>query len=218
MTVASLAVLAGLGMMIGGGGILAIDTFARDDDGFLSSPTEEFETEGYAVTAEDIDLSTDPAGWVPEELLGTTRITAEGSTAQHIFVGIGQSADVDTYLNRVAHSELDEVENGTPTYLEREGSRRPGPPARSDIWVASSTGDGPRILDWDAESGIWSVVVMNEDGGAGVAFDAKAGARLDWLTWAGLGLLLLGLVITVSGGIAIYFLVGREPRVGPAQR
>jgi hypothetical protein len=219
MVVASIALLAGVGMVLTGGAVLALDAFARDDDGYLTSPSEDFESEGFAVTAEEIDLSTDPADWAPEELLGTTRITAESADGQPLFLGVAPSVKADAYLDGVSHSELDEIQNGGPQYEERAGARKPYLPARSDIWVAQASGTGQQTLDWDAESGIWSIVVMNEDASPGVAFEAKAGVELDWLVWAGLGLLLLGVVFTVSAGIAIFFLMRHRPAkaepVGP---
>jgi hypothetical protein len=216
MVVASFALLAAIAMAVAGCAVLALDSFARDDDGFLNSPTEEFQAPGYAVTAEDIDLSTDPVSWVPEELLGETRITAESLGSGGIFVGIAPAAKADVYLRGVRHSEVREIRNGAPRYAERQGFRRPGPPTRSEIWVASSAGVGPQAVDWEAESGVWSVVVMNENGRAGMDFEAKAGAELGWLTWAGLALLAGGLLLGIGGGVAVYFLVGRSPAAPPA--
>jgi hypothetical protein len=210
MILASFGLLIGIGMVLAGGAVIAVDSFARDDDGYLTSPAEDFESRGYAVTTAEIDLSTDPADWAPEEILGTTRITATGRDGA-LFLGVAPSQEVANYLAGVPHSELDDIDNGDATYRQRGGARKPVPPSRADIWVSQASGAGPQTLDWDAESGIWSIVVMNEDGSRGVAFEAKAGVRLDWLSWVGLCLFVLGLLVIAAAGIAVYFLMRTKP-------
>jgi hypothetical protein len=201
MIVASIVALIGVGFALGGAALLAVDGFARDDDGFLTSPREDLESGSFAITAEEIDLTTDPAGWAPRELLGTARVTVSGSS--DMFIGIAPADELNAYLQGVAHSELEEIENGEPRYTDAAGGRPPGRPGAEDFWVASSSGPGEQYVDWDAESGVWSVAVMNADGSRNVAVEAKAGVELDWLGWAGLIALILGLLITAAAIILI---------------
>lgn len=201
MIVASIVALIGVGLLLGGGAMLAVDGLARDDDGYLTSPSEDLETGSFAITAEDIDLSTDPAGWAPTELLGTARVTVTGDG--DTFIGVAPADKLDAYLRGVAHSELEEIHNGNPRYTDAAGGRPPGRPGAQDFWVASSEGSGEQYVDWDAESGVWSVAVMNADGSRNVTVEAKAGVELNWLGWAGLIGLVVGLLITAAAIILI---------------
>ena len=67
VVVGSLAALIGAGLLAGGGGLLWVDQTQRDDDGFLSTPTERFEASSYAIVSEPIDLveaDTEGADWL----------------------------------------------------------------------------------------------------------------------------------------------------------
>src|SRR4051812_16263802 len=48
----SLAALIGAGLLAGGGGLLWADQTQRDDDGYLSTPSERFEVSSYAIVSE----------------------------------------------------------------------------------------------------------------------------------------------------------------------
>ena len=64
-------------------------------------------------------------------------------------------------------------------------------------------------MTWDADFGRWTVVVMNADGARSLDVEADAGVKLDWVVWAGLGLFVLGLVMTI-GGVVVILLIGRR--------
>jgi hypothetical protein len=53
------------------------------------------------------------------------------------------------------------------------------------------------------------VVVMNADGAADVAVEADVGVKIGWAVWAGIGLLVVGLLMT-AGAVAVILLVGRR--------
>ena len=46
----SFIALAGAGMLAGGGALMIVHLTQRDDDGFLTSPTEQVSSDGYAAT------------------------------------------------------------------------------------------------------------------------------------------------------------------------
>jgi hypothetical protein len=198
----SILVLTGAVMLVGGGAATVIHLTQRDDDGFLESSTEQVSSDGYAVTAEGIDLADlDDAGdWLVERGVGRVRIRAAGRL-QPVFVGIAREADLDRYLEATSHDELREID--PERYRSRDGGALPTPPGRADIWVASASGEGPQTVEWDARAGHWAVAVMNTDGSRAVAADVSVGAKVAVLPWIGGALLLLGLLGVALGGALI---------------
>jgi hypothetical protein len=213
MVLATLAGLIGIVIMLAGLALIAAHSFARDDDGHYTTDREALRTPSYAIVTGDIDLGTDPADWIPEELLANVRIRAEGEDGRPIFLGIGRDRDVDRYLAGVRHAELTDFVDGEPRYRPYPGGAPRRPPGAEDLWVAESQGPGEQVVDWDAESGVWSVLVMNADAAAGVAVQADAGAEIGWLIWAGIGLTVVGVLLTAAGVILIV-VIGRRAR-GP---
>jgi hypothetical protein len=121
-----------------------------------------------------------------------------------VFAGIARTTDVERYLAGAAHTEVTDIETSPfdVDYDEREGTRRPSPPADERIWAASVEGSGRQTLDWDVREGRWSVVVMNPDGSRGVAADVGAGVSIGFLEPLGWGLLGGGgLLLLAAAGV-----------------
>ena len=173
-------------------------------------------SDGYAVTAEGIDLADldDGGSWLVEQGLGRVRIRATSRT-DAIFVGIAREAQVDRYLSGVAHDELRDVRAGANRYRSRDGGAPAVAPADAGIWEASATGDGTQTVEWDARDGRWAVVVMNADGARAVAADVRVGAKLGVLPWIGGGLLLAGLLAVAIGAGMIVAAVRRSAATVP---
>lgn len=211
----SIAGLIGLALLLGGLGLIAAHAFARDGDGFFTTGTERLQSPSYAITTEQIDLGADPADWAPEDLLGTVRVRVESTSERPVFLGIAREIDVNRYLLGVGHAELTDFTDGRPQYDAHPGRAPKKPPSARDFWVAESEGSGEQRLDWDAESGIWSVVVMNADAARGISVDAEVGAKIDWLIWAGVGLTVVGLVLTAAMVALILIIARRASRDPP---
>ena len=126
-----------------------------------------------------------------------------------MFVGIGAEDDVDRYLGDVAHDELIDFHGDDPEFTPHEGSAPRTPPGDQDFWVAESEGSGEQALTWDAEFGRWTAVVMNADAARGVDVEADAGVKLGWAIWAGLGMFVVGLLMSV-GAVVVILLIGRR--------
>jgi hypothetical protein len=207
MVFASIGGLIGLALLVGGIAVLAAYAFGRDDDGYFTSDRKQLESATYAITTEDIDLGADEADWAPDAILGEVRIRVEGKGP--VFVGIGRDGDVDRYLGDVAHEELIDFQGDVPVLELRQGRAPRGPPGKRDFWVAESEGPGEQALTWDAEFGRWTAVVMNADAARDIEVEADAGVKLGWAIWAGLGMLVIGLLMT-AGAVAVIMLVGRR--------
>jgi hypothetical protein len=205
MVFASIGGLIGLALLVGGIAVIAAYAFGRDD-GYFNSDRHRLESSTYAITTEDIDLGADQFDWAPDEILGNVRIQVEGE--KPMFVGIGRDADVDRYLGDVVHDELIDFDGDDPQFERHQGRVPRTPPREQNFWVAESEGSGEQALTWDAEFGRWTAVVMNADAARGIDVEADAGVKLDWAIWAGLGMFVVGLLMS-AGAVVVILLIGR---------
>jgi hypothetical protein len=214
----SIGVLFGLAVMAGGGFLLWADRTQRED-GYLTTPTERFATPTYALTRTRLEVDTDGAGWVlNDSWFGKVRIRGDSPGEKTLFMGIGPEAAVAKYLGPVAHANVEDVDFDPfrATYLPVTGGAPQGPPTDESFWAASASGVGTQTLTWKVREGDWSVVLMNADGSRGVAADIDLGAKLSFLLWVAIGLLLGG-VLVVGGSTALIVLAARtrQPRPAP---
>ena len=217
----SILALLAAALMVAGGALLWADRTQRDDDGFLTTPTERFESESFAITSDSIDLfEADSSGdWVLSEgVLGSVRITGEGADGNDIFIGIAGTEDVDAYLDGVEHDEVRDLEFDpfSVDYRRFPGSEPPGPPGEETFWAASASGAGTQRATWEAESGNWTIVVMNSDASLGVAADVSAGAEANFLLWLAIGLLIAGALLLAGGVVLIVVGARGATSAGPA--
>lgn len=214
MIFTSIGGLIGLALLLGGIAVLAAYAFGRDDDGYFTSDRKQIDSGSFAVTTEDIDLGVDEADWAPDRVLGNVRLQVEGEGP--VFVGIGVDDDVDRYLGGVAHEELIDFHGDEAELDPRQGRAPRAPPGEQDFWVAQAEGAGEQELTWDAEFGRWTAVVMNADAGRGIAVEADAGIKLGWAIWAGLGMLVVGVLMTAGAVVVILLISRRASREPPS--
>ena len=213
----SIGVLFGVAVLAGGGFLLWADRTQRED-GYLTTPTERFATPTHALTRTRLEVDTDGTGWVlNDNWFGKVRIRGESPGAKTLFMGIGPEADVAKYLGTVAHANVEDIDFDPfrVTYLPVTGGAPQGPPTDQRFWAASASGVGTQTMTWKVREGDWSVVLMNADGSRGVAADIDLGAKLTFLLWVAIGLLLGG-VLVVGGSTALIVLAARTPRPPPA--
>jgi hypothetical protein len=209
----SIGVLFGLALLAGGGFLLYADRTQRDD-GYLTTPTERFATPTYALTRTRLELDTEGEGWVlNESWFGNVRIRGESSGDKTLFIGIGPQAEVARYLATVAHANVQDLDFDPfhVTYLPVTGGAPQGPPTEQSFWAASASGVGTQTLTWKVRDGDWSAVLMNANGSRGVAADVDLGAKLSFLLWIAIGLLIGGALVT-GGSAALVVLAARTPR------
>jgi hypothetical protein len=207
MVFVSISGLIGLALLVGGIMVLATYAFGRDDQGYFTTDRQQMQSAAYAIATEDIDLGVDEIGWAPDELLGKLRVQVDGE--RPLFVGIGPDDDVDRYLSEVAYDELVGFDGDSAEFDQHPGRAPVTPPVEQGFWVAKSEGSGEQALTWDAEFGRWTLVVMNADAARGVDVEADVGVKLGWALWAGLGLLVVGLVMT-AGAVLVILAIGRR--------
>ena len=213
----SIGVLFGLAVMAGGGFLLWADRTQRDD-GYLTTPTERFATPTYALTRTRLEVDTNEEGWVlNESWFGKIRIRGESPAGKTLFIGIGPQAEVARYLGDVAHANVQDIDFDPfrATYLSVSGGAPQAPPTEQSFWAASASGVGTQTLTWKVREGDWSVVLMNADASRGVGADVDLGAKLSFLLWVAIGLLIGGLLVC-GGSAALIVLAARRPRPPPA--
>ncbi len=198
-----LLVATSAGFGLAGGALAIADHSARDDAGYLMSGTETFSTPTYALTSTNLEMHVHaPAAFMPDNLVGTTRLTADVTGETPIFLGLARTSDVRAYLAGVRHATVVDVTSAP--VLRTSGSSAPGSlPASQDFWVTSTTGTGHQSLTWEPRNGDWTVVMMNADGSAGVGAELAAGATFPALDWLVPTLLVVAGLALVAGVLLV---------------
>ncbi len=225
VVIGSIVALLGAGLLAAGGTLLWADRTHRDDDDFLTTPTERFERDSYAIVSDNVDLFEGETGsdWIlSENVLGDVRVRAANAESGEVFVGIGRTSDVESYLGGVEHDEVTDIDFDpfSAEYRRLPGGEPAAPPTEQTFWVASAAGTGTQTAAWEPESGDWTLVVMNPDGSRGVAVDLSLGAKAPVLLWLAIGLLIAGALL-LGGGVTLIVFGARgaaaaAPTVAPA--
>lgn len=212
LVVGVVVALVGLALFVGGGVLTWAYATQRDDAGYFATGFDRYQSAGYALTSTDVALETEPGdgAWTPDVGLDV-RLRVRSPQDKPLFAGIGPTDAVARYLGGVAHDVIDEVRQDPfrVRYRPREGGAPSGPPAAETFWVASASGTGEQVLEWDVEDGRWSAVVMNADASRGVVVDADAGLK-SWLVLpVSIGLVLAGF-LGLALGLVLAIVAGRR--------
>ncbi len=219
LTVGSVVSLLALAVLAGGVALLVANHTERDSTGFFSSSAESYETGGYALISDDLDLGTAGPDWLFEKgRLATLRVRGAGTNGRELFIGIAPTKRVKTYLAGTSYDVVTDVDFDpfAVTYRSVAGTSAPRPPKASGIWTATATGAGRQSLEWKVAKGDWSAVVMNADASRGVDASISLGAKIGLIFWLALGLVLFGVLLLAGGGTMIYFGVRRRREVAPS--
>ena len=205
VVIGAVLALTASGLLVAGFGTLWADRVARDADGYLASPVRTLSTGQYAVVSEQITMNTPDVSWaLPDRWLGTVRLEATSTGGQGpLFVGVGPTADVSSYLSSVGYATVVNLTARTTTYREHAGAAPATPPGEATFWSASVSGTGTQTLSWKPQPGDWTLVVMNADGSQGVAVNAAIAATLPVLGWLWVVLVVSGLVLLAIGVLVI---------------
>ena len=202
--------LTALAILVGGAVLLWAHESKRDDQGYYTTSPKRFaSTSGsYALVSESLDLTNDASHWLFEAgRLGRIRVRVINDKPKPIFVGIARTAAVQKYLNGAPYALVTDVDYDPfrAKYKLVPGSGAPANPTSRNFWAVSASGPGRQTITWEIEGGHWSVVVMNADASPGVDAAVDVGAKISWLIWVAIGLLILGALVLVGGALMIYF-------------
>ncbi|MGB2738686.1 MAG: hypothetical protein WBC27_11670, partial [Candidatus Nanopelagicales bacterium] len=173
LVIGILLALVGFPLLLGGlGWAMATQS---DDDGFFSTPTEQFTSQTEALSSEVVNFGeAGPDDWWSDRDLATVRLRARSVDASAVFIGIAPSADVAGYLGSASYDEISDLRTDPFDYsLTRRGAGDDLSAAPTDqgFWTAQSSGPGTQALTWDLEPGTYTAVIMNADGSPEVAVD-----------------------------------------------
>ena len=214
MVAAGLAGLLSLGLLAAGGLLLWGDS-RKDDQGYLSTRSERFATNTYALATDNFDIDLDGADWIVDrDNFGKVRLTVDPNASKPVFVGVAPTADVSRYLSKAAHELVTDLDYSpfSADYRRLGGDGKPAPPAEQRFWEASAHGSGRQTVTWDVDDGDWSIVVMNEDASRGVDVGVKAGAELGFLSSIGWGALISGLIVLSFAALLAVLGIRQRPR------
>ncbi|MEA1958264.1 MAG: hypothetical protein U9N44_01125 [Chloroflexota bacterium] len=212
-----LIILGALPLLFGGGALMWAHYALTDDAGFLTTGTVDIDRDSYAIVSTPADIEIDPSGMFWSSELVTLKV--EGSSAdpsKDIFIGIASESDLDAYLEDVKYDEIDTfvLVSRDISYTTNYGNSSPSSPASQSFWTAFAYGNGTQALEWDIESGTYSLVLMNADGSGDVDMEVVFGLKVPFIFGIGIGLLLGGLFLLALGIVMVVLSLRRpaEPR------
>jgi len=214
--VGALLALPALGIFIGGAALTIGSAVELRGGGYFDETLDRLSTATPAITTAEADLQADPGPhWVLDFLDVSVRLQVTAvDEGTDLFVGIGSTDAVEVFLSGVARDEISDVDfRHDVTYRTIPGDRLADSPSGQSFWVASASGTGPLVLEWDVAEGEWVVVLMNTDGSPGILADVTVGARSGALLGIGIGMVVLG-VLLLTAAVAI-IMAGARRRPEP---
>jgi len=215
-----IGLLISVGLLVGGGTLLVADNVIKDSEGFYSTRTIQIEKDSFAIVSGPADVDIDTGwdwgwGW---DLGDLVTFKAEGSNnnpSNQIFIGVARESDIDTYLSGVEYDEITDLHISPDRldYRNHPGSIVPGAPTSQTFWIESIHGSGIQVLEWELEPGSHALVLMNDDGSAGIDMDIVLGAKVPLLFVVGVVVLSTGAVALLISILMIYFSARRRATV-----
>jgi len=208
IVIGSIFILTSIGLLIGGSVITAIDKTWKDQDGYYSTNKMELSADSAAIVTGPADFEIDST-WICPDNWATVKIEAASvEPDQAIFIGIARTSKLNDYLEGVSYSEPRDYSEYHHDIVMRtyRGADSAPAPTTQDFWIASASGSGTQTLEWEIDSGRYSVVLMNADGSAPVDADVSLGIKIpELLSALGVGFLVSGFILLAGGGVMLFF-------------
>lgn len=213
LIVGIIVLVVAIGLIVTGSGVLWANGALTDDEGYLTTKTIRIDKGSYAVVSEPTDIEV--GSWWIWDWGDLATFKIEGSSndsSNNIFMGVADESDLNSYLRDVNYDEVTDfhVNPDRLDYRNRPGNSEPAMPTTQDFWLESVNGPGTQTLAWDMQAGTWSLILMNEDGSAGVDLSVVLGVKIPWLFGTGLGLLIGGIVALPLGTLMIILAARRS--------
>ena len=207
--------LVAVALLIGGGALTWIYHGATDSEGFIGSGPIIIEKGSHAIVTGPVDIEEEAITFL--NWLGLDTVRVKGSSndpSKHIFIGIAGAHNVYNYLREVEYDELNQITRWLSfrkvEYTNHPGNSEPATPLVHSFWTAFVHGPGTQILEWDPVAGSHAIVLMNDDGSAGIDINVVLMARIPTIVLAlGVAFLVGGMIALFMGIATVYFAVRR---------
>jgi hypothetical protein len=200
-------------LIVSGGALLGVNNALTDREGFYTTNAVRLEKDSYAIVTEPIN--TDLRMGLIWDWSNLTTIKVECSSndlAKQIFVGLVEESDLKAYLNDVEYDDIASwLTLSRADYRHHLGNSKPATPASETFWVESAHGAGTQTLEWEVKTGSYSLVLMNDDGTAGIDVSVALGMKVPLVAGIATGFVIAGPVLLIIGVIMVY-LAARRPR------
>ena len=225
-----LLLLGSFPLIIGGGILLWVEISLTDGEGYISTRDYQLESDSYAIVTESAHIDIDEEwnwgwGWLGNWDLGDlVTFKVEGSnrdTSKGIFIGVAEAEELpwQEYIHDVEYDEIIQF-SFSPyevNYQNHPGSAEPEAPASQIFWEDKAFGTGTQDLEWELETGTYSMVLMNQDGSRDVDVDISLGVKIPLIFGFAVGLLVGGIVAITIGILAIIFSLRGRRRSRPSK-
>jgi hypothetical protein len=212
----AIILLGAFALLFSGGALLWVNSALTDSEGFITTKTIQLETDSYAIITKPADIDVKTAWLWDWSNLVTFKVEGNNDNSlKQIFIGVAEESDLNAYLSDVEHDEITEfsIYPFRVAYTNHPGDSEPPAPTSQTFWTASAHGTGTRSLEWELETGTYSLVLMNDDGAAGVDLSVVVGVKVPLIFGIGVGLLVGGVVALIVGGLMIFFAVRKSQTV-----
>lgn len=155
----------------------------------------------------------DPSKFIGSFLRGDNQVVATNNdSSKGVFIGLASTPDVQAFLAGTRYHEITEIDlnpfdSHTPKVRRSrrgKGKELPGEPGSQEFWIQSVYGAGTQTLAWERDAADSLIVLMNDDGSAGIDMTVTLGARVPVVFRLGVGLLVVGGLALASGGLMVF--------------
>jgi hypothetical protein len=182
--------------LITGGICLFSNSMSKDSEGYFSTWTVKVKKDSYAIVLGPDGINF--GGGLDTSELTTLKVeTSNNDPSTPIFIGIVGETDIEAYLNGVDYDEITglRILPSRAIYQNYPGSVMPGNPRSQTFWFESAYGSGIQSLIWNPEPDRHYLVIMNEDGSAGLDIHLVIRTKVALLFIAGAANLIVGVFV-----------------------
>lgn len=210
----AMVLLVAVALLFSGGALVWTYHAPSDGAGFVGTKDIHIDRDSRAIITRPVDIDEDALtvlNWIG---LDTIKVVGSNDNlSKQIFMGIADEWDVRYYLRDVDLDEMTRFAHWLSftgvTYERNPGAREPASPASESFWeswAVSTPDERTQTLEWEPEAGRHTLVLMNDDGSAGVDLTVAVKVQIPEVVFSlGIALLVGGMVALAIGAIMVYF-------------